>query len=294
MTALRIVVFEERYWSEVGPLYAELQLGASSVAGAWWDVAGYVAEDGGFWVALWGETVVGYAGVAAVPGLIGVWEMVVGVAVGERLKGVGRALVGQCRAWVGRQGGQALSVGLNEPVGVGMEIFLTKVGFETEHDEVWLTHDLGGLPTVRWPAGVVGRRWDDEERVVAAFLAVYEASFGQWPWYQPYDEDEVVAGLDEPEDILFAVRGGEVVGMAWCQLNGKRGEIEPIGVVAAAEGLGIGRALTAEGLRWLAEAGAQRVDLGVWLTNKRAIGLYERLGFERSGGRRYWRLGIEL
>ncbi|HEY1917501.1 MAG TPA: GNAT family protein [Streptosporangiaceae bacterium] len=58
-----------------------------------------------------------------------------------------------------------------------------------------------------------------------------------------------------------------------------------IGVRAAAGGQGLGRALVERAQRWATEHGLRRLELTVMAHNHRAIGLYERMGFQRDGRR---------
>ncbi len=57
-------------------------------------------------------------------------------------------------------------------------------------------------------------------------------------------------------------------------------------VAGAARGLGVGGALLEEAAAWAADAGAQRLVLGVFPENERAVAFYERHGFAREGLRR--------
>jgi RimJ/RimL family protein N-acetyltransferase len=58
-----------------------------------------------------------------------------------------------------------------------------------------------------------------------------------------------------------------------------------IGVVAAANGRGIGRGLLEEAKRWAAAHGVHRLELTVMTHNRRAAGLYRRSGFTVEGRR---------
>ncbi len=57
-------------------------------------------------------------------------------------------------------------------------------------------------------------------------------------------------------------------------------------VVREARGLGVGGALLEAAAGWAAESGAERLVLGVFPENRRAVAFYERHGFVREGLRR--------
>jgi RimJ/RimL family protein N-acetyltransferase len=59
-----------------------------------------------------------------------------------------------------------------------------------------------------------------------------------------------------------------------------------VGVRARAQGKGIARSLFAAAEAWAVARGVTRLELGVLVTNPRALRLYESLGFVREGVRR--------
>ncbi len=118
------------------------------------------------------------------------------------------------------------------------------------------------------------------EQAIPLLLRLYEASFSGLPWDQPYSAAEVAALLREPEDILFLQRGDEQIGFAWLQMERDEiGVIEPLGIVRGRQGQGYGRILLQTAVRELARRGAARAQIGAWLENEAAIGLYTSLGF---------------
>ncbi len=88
----------------------------------------------------------------------------------------------------------------------------------------------------------------------------------------------------DPDGFLIVWDGGSIAGSCWTKLHdGGVGEIYIIGVVPGYEGRGLGRALVCLGLDYLSRArGAAQGMLYTEASNKRAIHLYERLGFEVS------------
>ncbi len=165
--------------------------------------------------------------------------------------------------------------------------------------ELWrMAVDLGQRPPSRpsLPAGVTARTFvpgQDEEawrrvnarafahhpeqgRMTAADLRAREAE----PWF-------------DPEGFLLAERDGQLLGSVWTKVHPagdapdggpdeEVGEIYVVGVDPDAQGLGMGRALTALGLAHLHGRGLRTVILYTGAENVVAVHTYERAGFTRT------------
>jgi mycothiol synthase len=104
----------------------------------------------------------------------------------------------------------------------------------------------------------------------------------------------------DPDGFFLAERDGKLIGFHWTKIHGPGdglpdhgpadhgpaahphepiGEVYVVGVDPDARGLGLGRALTLVGLRYLRSRGLFQVMLYVDESNTPAIGLYESLGF---------------
>jgi mycothiol synthase len=133
-----------------------------------------------------------------------------------------------------------------------------------------------------------------ESEAISIFRDLYEQTFKDLRWYQPYDSEERVAEeLADPADILFLRRVQEDVGFCWLRhINRQIGEIEPIGLVKRLRRKGLGKGLLLEGVLRLQLRGVSRVQIGVWRENVAAINLYRKVGFRRV--QTITHLGIEL
>ncbi|SFC25567.1 mycothiol synthase [Streptomyces aidingensis] len=159
-----------------------------------------------------------------------------------------------------------------------------------------LRRPLGGLPLddIRWPVGVTVRTFvpgKDEE----AWLAVNAAAFAHHPEQGSLGMRDLLARQAEPwfdpHGFFLAVRaapgaagggGEELLGFHWTKVHSAEGlgEIYVLGIAPQAQGLGLGRALTLTGLRYLArDRGIATGMLYVDADNTAAVRLYEGLGF---------------
>ncbi|MEU2112110.1 mycothiol synthase [Streptomyces sp. NPDC019507] len=119
----------------------------------------------------------------------------------------------------------------------------------------------------------------------AAWLAVNAAAFAHHPeqgsiTQRDLDDRKGEAWFD-PKGFFLAERGGEVVGFHWTKLHAEEqlGEVYVLGIRPDAQGTGLGKALTAIGLRHLAAQGVPTAMLYVDADNPAALRVYERLGF---------------
>ncbi len=139
------------------------------------------------------------------------------------------------------------------------------------------------LPGPAWPDGVAVRTFvpgADE----AAVIAVNGRAFDWHPEQSQLTVDELVATEGEswfdPAGFFLATRDDEVVGFHWTKVHpGDLGEVYVVGVDPAAQGGGLGKALTLAGLHHLRDKGLGDTILYVESDNAAAVAVYTRLGF---------------
>jgi len=133
------------------------------------------------------------------------------------------------------------------------------------------------------PPGVLLRTFvpgQDEE----AWLALNAAAFAHHPeqggWTRRDLDERIAEPWFDPEGFFLAERDGRLVGFHWTKTEGGLGEVYVVGVAPDEQGSGLGRALTATGLRYLGEVrGLDTVLLYVDADNPAALRVYEKLGF---------------
>lgn len=208
------------------------------------------------------------------------------VAPAARRRGHGRALAeealrsagGDLRAWAhgGHPGARRLADSL------GMELFreLRQMRRPISPETV--------PPEPVLPEGVALRTFvpgRDED----AWLAVNAAAFAHHPEQGSWTAEDLRQRLAEPwfdpTGFFLAERDGRLVGFHWTKVHDEpgqqpMGEVYVVGVAPGEQGGGLGRALTAAGLRHLAlDRGLRTVLLYVDADNAAAVRVYERLGF---------------
>lgn len=118
-----------------------------------------------------------------------------------------------------------------------------------------------------------------------AWLAVNARAFAWHPEQGRISAGDLAARRAEPwfraEDLVLAERRGKVVGFTWIKVEpgASDGELYVLGVDPDAQGLGLGRALTALTLQRLTARGLRRVVLFTEGDNHAAVATYRSAGF---------------
>ncbi|HYH35377.1 MAG TPA: mycothiol synthase [Nocardioides sp.] len=153
--------------------------------------------------------------------------------------------------------------------------------------ELWVMRRPTSLPAgeVVVPEGVTirpYRRGDEDE-----LLRVNAAAFAFHPEQGAMTRDDLAERMAEPwfdpSGLLVAHRGRGLLGFHWTkQHSATLGEVYVVGIDPAAQGTGLGRALTRAGLLHLAGRGITEVLLYVEADNEPAVRLYTSHGFTHS------------
>jgi len=118
-------------------------------------------------------------------------------------------------------------------------------------------------------------------------LRVNAAAFADHPEQGAMDEADLAARMAEtwfdPAGLLVAADGPRMLGFHWTkQHSPDLGEVYVVGIDPAAQGRGLGRALTLAGLHHLAGLGVSEVLLYVEADNHAALSTYSKLGFTHA------------
>lgn len=207
------------------------------------------------------------------------------VVPGSRRAGIGRALLAAARA-VGDEQGLGPTLAWAHGDLTGARALAERAGLAVRRELWQMARELDGpVASPELPDGVRLRAYrpgvDDD-----AWLAVNGRAFDWHPEQGRLRASDLAARRAEPwfraEDLVLAERDGRVVGFTWLKVTpgADEGELYVLGVDPDAQGLGLGRALTAVTLERLAGRGLRRVVLFTEGDNHAAVATYRRAGFD--------------
>ncbi|HEU5270876.1 MAG TPA: mycothiol synthase [Jatrophihabitans sp.] len=137
-----------------------------------------------------------------------------------------------------------------------------------------------------------------------AWLAVNARAFAGHPeqgrWRQHDLDLRLRADWFDPAGFLLAVSGEKILGYHWTKVHASRfgvavdpplGEVYVLGIDPDAQGMRLGSALLAAGLRHLLDRGLHTVLLYVEQDNPAALRLYRRAGFSRHSADLQYAIG---
>ncbi len=205
-----------------------------------------------------------------------------------RNQGVADRLVGELRKTRGFAGLKAWSHGNHEAAAD----LAARYGYGPVR-ELWKMRltTAAELPEAALPEGVTLRAFRpgmDED----GWLAANKAAFAHHPEQGSMTRADLDARMSEqwfdPAGLLLAVDASDgILGFHWTKVHPRHGahpaigEVYVVGVTPAAQGTGLGKALTIAGIRHLQDQGLHAVMLYVDADNAPAVALYRRLGFTR-------------
>ncbi|TMM39238.1 MAG: mycothiol synthase [Actinobacteria bacterium] len=147
------------------------------------------------------------------------------------------------------------------------------------------------LPAPELPVGVTLRGFrpgEDDEGWVALNARAFADLPDQGRWTLRDLRVRMAEPWFDPGGFILAERDGALMGFHWTKVHGNAshdhapiGEVYVLGIDPAAHGLGLGRALSLAGLRYLRGRGLDQAMLYVDEANVRAVALYQNLGFAR-------------
>ena len=219
-------------------------------------------------------------------------ELVVDPA--RRRQGIGRALLRRAQAEAEVVADRVVRVWAHGDLPAA-RAFARSVGWQVVRELLQMRVDLTARqsPAPALPTGVTVRAFvpgADED----AWRRVNSRAFAHHPEQGRMTSADLRAREAEdwfdPAGFLLAERDGHLLGSVWTKVHppGEHGpdlvgEIYVVGVDPHAQGLGLGRALTALGLDHLAARGLSAAILYTEADNTVAVHTYERAGFVRAG-----------
>lgn len=239
-----------------------------------------------------GDVLVGYAQLDVGSQTSVKAELVVDPA--HRRSGVGRALLDRARAEAEVVDERELRVWAHGDLPAA-RAFARAAGMAVVRELLQMRLDLTARPQqeTALPPGVTVRAFRpgaDED----AWRRVNSRAFSHHPEQGRMTSADLRAREAEdwfdPEGFLLAERDGQLLGSVWTKVHpagehgpDRVGEIYVVGVDPDAQGLGLGRALTALGLDHLTSGGLTAAILYTGAENTVAVHTYERAGFVTAG-----------
>lgn len=254
------------------------------------------AGPAGAWVADEAGELAGFSTAVRFASPRGDWALLrVGVHERYRRRGLGRALLEAARVSLLGRGEPAefeLKISYWDPNPNG-EAFTRAMGFM--HDRYFWNMDRPSRvpPTVVWPVGIEPRAFDSSPRAFQDWNDCSNAAFANnaMSAMSTVEQCRMLSQQSHfrPAGLLLAYRDGRCVGFCRCALHPELGDLDVLGVVPEARGIGLGRGLVRWGTTWLLEQNAPNVRLTVDGENTRALELYRSEGFEIVKTRRIWK-----
>lgn len=163
----------------------------------------------------------------------------------------------------------------------GAQALAAATGLAAERTLLVLRLDMVEAPSETVPDGITLRTYQPAD--ADAVVEVNGRAFASHPEQGAMDRADfdrrTANAWFDPAGLFVAERAGRIVGFHWTKVDGGEGEVYVVGIDPDAQGDGLGKALTARGLRHLWESGIRTVDLYVEGYNSAALAVYHGLGF---------------
>jgi mycothiol synthase len=205
---------------------------------------------------------------------------------------VATALLDETRAAIARAGGGWVFLWVHR-VDQADQTLAFQLGYDIQRELAFMSRRLDDPPQrPMYPEGIEVRPYrgprDDD-----AFLAVNNAAFEGHPenggWTRADFAERRQRDWFEPDDLLMAWRGDDLVGFHWTKWHGHEsdevpahepvGEVYVLAVAPWAQGRGLGRSLLDAGVAHLYDRGCRQAILYVDCASTGAVRLYEAAGF---------------
>lgn len=225
------------------------------------------------------------------------WAMLrVGVRGRFRRRGIGAALTRALIAFV-----RESSPGIEPQISASgwmpnaaAQALAARLGFVHERWFWLMERPRVACPEPAWPAGVTVATFDGGDAMLREWIDAYNDSFAAHYRFHTADVQRGRILIDDPtfraDGLLLAWKDGAIAGFCRNELHAARGEIGTLGVVGAARGIGLGRALLRWGVHWLAAHQLHAITLIVDGENESALRLYRSEGFAIARTREIWAL----
>lgn len=207
------------------------------------------------------------------------WAMEMAIAPAYRRDAHYRRLFEAAVEEARRRGGKAIRAWLFHP---GLATAAVREGFKEERQLFKMEHHLPHSPAVDYPSGIRVRSFRPEHDE-GVLLGLNNEAFAGHPENGAWTVAELAMRMErdwfDPEMLVMAWHGKELVGFNWLKVRDREGEIYVIAVSPSFQGRGLGKALLVDGLNRLEKAGAEKAFLYVDADNHGALRMYRDLGF---------------
>ncbi|QBI20238.1 mycothiol synthase [Egibacter rhizosphaerae] len=204
---------------------------------------------------------------------------------------VAQALLAETEGVLARAGGGVMFLWVHR-VSDPRRTVAAELGYEVQRELAFMSRPLTERPEPRIPEGVEirpHRPGHDDAELLRVNNAAFEGHPENGNWDHAELERRRALAWFDPEDLLMAWEGDQLLGFHWTKWHGHDadevpahepvGEVYVLGVDPAVQGRGLGRTLLDVGLAHLHDRGCRIAVLYVDRQDEVAVRLYEARGF---------------